>query len=174
MERPVAPKRWPKHCMLPPQLGAENSSDNNPWYHDPDYPDNTVNLRREANNETPPSNAYIQYRDWILEIHGGCMAEYFDMAEERAAVIEDLTAENEIMRETACGEDEADRAARETLAARREVAELCRQLAEAGEQKRVSEETARALKAAVRMIMATRARSQVGAGNVINAITVVC
>jgi hypothetical protein len=166
--------------MLPPQLGAE-SSDGDPWYHDPDYPDDTVNLRREPNNEIPRSNEYVRYRDWILErsivepdengrwrryiaAMEDAWAECFDAAEDRAAVIEDLTAENENLSAAAGGEEEADRAAREVLAARREVAELRRRLAEA-------EESARASEAAVRVMMAAGTRSQVGTRNATNVNT---
>jgi hypothetical protein len=168
--------------MVPPQLGAESSNNGDPWYHDPEYPDDTMNLLREPNDETPRSDEYVRYRDWILEQsivkpdENGRWRRYlaavedtwvecFNAAEDRAAAIEDLTAENEILRAAAGGEDAADRAAREALAARQEVAEFRRQLAEAEERVQASE-------AAVRIMMAAGAKSQVGIGNATNTFTI--
>jgi hypothetical protein len=149
----------------------------------PRLPDDTVNLLRDPDDETPRSVEYVRYRDWILEksIDDGpdengrwrryiaaledAWAECYDAAEDRAVAIEDLTTEVENLRAAAGGEDEADRAAREALTARQEVAELRRQLVEA-------EEAVRASEVAVRMVLAASARNPRRAGSATNTFTI--
>jgi hypothetical protein len=92
-------------------------------------------------------------------------AECFDLASDCVAAIEDSTAENEILCAAASEEDDVDRAARQALAARQEVADLRRQLVEVEEMVQVSE-------AAVRMMMASGARSEVSIGNATNTFTI--
>jgi hypothetical protein len=102
---------------------------------------------------------------WYIVAMEDAWAECFDAAEDQAAaVIIDFTAENEKLRSAAGGEDEADRAAREVLAARREMTELRRRLTKAEESARVSE-------AAIRRMMAAGTRIQVRTGNMTNVNT---
>ncbi|KAF8534696.1 hypothetical protein BDD12DRAFT_895330 [Trichophaea hybrida] len=68
MSRSVASRRRPRQRMVPPQPDAGNSSStDDPWYHDPDYMDNTVNLLCKPNDERPRSDKYVRYCHWILE-----------------------------------------------------------------------------------------------------------
>jgi hypothetical protein len=124
--------------MAPPQPAASSSNTGDPWYHDPNYTEDTVNLLREPNDETPRSDEYVRYRDWILEKSiedgpdengwwrryiaalEGAWEECCDAAEDRAAAIDDLTTEVENVRG---GGAEVDRAAREALEARRTTEE---------------------------------------------------
>jgi hypothetical protein len=167
--------------MVPPQPEAGNSSSNgDPWYHDPDYTDNTVNLLRKPNDERPRSDEYVRYRDWILErpinddpnengrwrryiaALEDAWAECYDEAEDLSVAMEELMVEVKTLRAATAGgaEDQADRAAREALAARaiaeaaqQETAELRTQVAAAEE--------------ALRIVMTANARSQ-GGGNTTN------
>jgi hypothetical protein len=149
----------------------------------PRLPDDTVNLLCNPDDETPRSVEYVRYRDWILEksINDGpdengrwrryiaaledAWAACYDAAEDWAVAIEDLTTEVENLRAAAGGEDEADRAAREALMARQEVAELRRQLVKA-------EEAVRASEVAVRMVLAASARNPHRAGSATNTFTI--
>jgi hypothetical protein len=174
--------------VLPqPAAGSSNTS-GDPWYHDPDYTENTVNLLREPNDETSRSDEYVRYRDWILKksIDEGpdengrwrryiaaledAWLECYAAAEERAATIEELNTENENLR-AAGGEDEADKAARDALAARATAEAAQQETARLRAQLAVAEEAVRASEAAVRMVMAANIRNPGGMGNMTNTFT---
>ncbi|KAF8241261.1 hypothetical protein K440DRAFT_645719 [Wilcoxina mikolae CBS 423.85] len=113
MARSVALRRQPRQSLMPQPAAGNSSNDGDPWYHDPDYTGNTVNLLREPNNEAPRSNEYVRYRDWILKKSIGdgpdengrwrryiaaledAWAECYHAAQDRAATIDELTAEVE-------------------------------------------------------------------------------
>ncbi|KAF8534990.1 hypothetical protein BDD12DRAFT_894384 [Trichophaea hybrida] len=166
MARSVAVRRQPRQSMVFPQPAAGSSSGNGiPWYHDPDYTDDIVNLLRDPNDETPQADkAYIIALEhtWV---------ECYAAAGEQAATIEELPTENENL-QAAGGVDEADRAARDAFAAismaevaRQETAGLRAQLAAA-------EETLQSSEAAVRMMMAASTRIPDGVGNTTNTFTI--
>jgi hypothetical protein len=175
--------------VLPQPTAGSSSTSGDPWYHDPDYTEDTVNLLREPNDETPRSDEYVRYRDWILKKsidedpdENGRWRRYiaaledawlecYAAAEKRAATIEELTTENENLR-AASGEDEADRAARDALAARATAEAAQQETARLRAQLAVAEEAVRASEAAVRMVMAANIRNPGGMGNMTNTFTI--
>ncbi|KAF8533305.1 hypothetical protein BDD12DRAFT_899615 [Trichophaea hybrida] len=138
MSRSVVPRRWPRQSMVPPQPEAGNSSSNgDPWYHDPDYTDDTLNPQCKQNHERPRSDAYIRYP---LE---DVWAECYDKAEGRAVAREELIADVKTLRTSTTGGamDKVNRAAREALAAR-VIAEAAQQeTAELRTQEAMAEDT---------------------------------
>ncbi|KAF8248578.1 hypothetical protein K440DRAFT_245533 [Wilcoxina mikolae CBS 423.85] len=171
MARSVTPRRVPRQNMMPPQPDASSNNNNEPWYHDADYPGDPVNLLRDPDDVDPRTNEFTQYRNWILEIaiNGSeeigrwrryiaavedAWVEYFEEAEDRAMENRQLRAESQQLREGAnCGrEEDVDRATREALAARaqaeeaqQEIAQLRTQLAEAHEATRTVEQAVRTM-----------------------------
>ncbi|KAF8248689.1 hypothetical protein K440DRAFT_642106 [Wilcoxina mikolae CBS 423.85] len=166
MARSVVLRRQPRQSLMPQPVAGNSSNDGDPWYHDPDYTGNTVNLLRETNDEAPGSNYTDENGRWRRYIAAveDAWAECYHAAEDQAATIEELTAEVESLRMAGGGDDEADRATREALAARA--------VADAAQQESAALRTqVAAAEEAVRMVMASNARSQGGGGNAANVNT---
>ncbi|KAF8524248.1 hypothetical protein BDD12DRAFT_904645 [Trichophaea hybrida] len=126
MVHSVAPRTRPSQSMVPLHQGVE-SSDLDLWYDKPDSPDDIVNIQREMNDEPPRSNEDIQYP--MDDERAGCIS----VADSLAAVMKDLTDENEKFSAAAGETEEANSAAREDSAARQEVALYRRCVVEAEE-----------------------------------------